>query len=238
MKKLLVNLVEIDAIQSTYSRSEFNEQELERIARQVLSCRGVINPILLKRINLLKFEVLDGHFEYYAAVKAKELDHTFDEVQAIILPEDEAVQAAIIEQYKELRKSKSNGDSYREFFLEIQQTLSQIQTDIHELKTVLQALSQLQADGNNPIKNHITKKVLPPPPLDYSNLIDAMNTLDERALEDKLSYFYKGRYPRTQAKKVIDARCQKPFATVEDLRRIFGKDKLAEMRKNWDKTHP
>jgi ParB family chromosome partitioning protein len=94
--------VPVKKITSSQPRSTFPSEAIEQVANAILKAEGTINPIVLRQISFQEFEVIDGHFEYYAAVRAKELDLAGGEmIDAIVLhPENEA---AILEQIKLLR---------------------------------------------------------------------------------------------------------------------------------------
>lgn len=103
MKKLLPSLVAVKKITSSVPRETFSELELEQVAKLSLEASGLINPMVLRRTSMQSYEVVDGHFEYYAAVKAKELEPMKGEmIPAFLLePENEEV---LLEQVKVLRQ--------------------------------------------------------------------------------------------------------------------------------------
>lgn len=106
MKKLLPSLVAVKKITSSVPRESFSELELEQLAKLSLEASGLINPIVLRRTSMQSYEVVDGHFEYYAAVKAKEREPMKGEmIPAFLLePENEEV---LLEQVKVLRQGGS-----------------------------------------------------------------------------------------------------------------------------------
>ena len=67
-------LVDVKDIVSDVDRSQFNETELEQIADKILATGCLVSPLLLKQTGLMRYEVLERHFEYYAAVRANEKD--------------------------------------------------------------------------------------------------------------------------------------------------------------------
>lgn len=90
MKKISPAIVLIKAIYSSQPRSAFAEIALEQAARLILAIEGVINPIILMRTGVSSYEVINGHFEYYAALKAKEIDAIRGEtINAYILESEE-----------------------------------------------------------------------------------------------------------------------------------------------------
>ncbi len=104
--KLSTSLVAVKKINSTVDRSKFSDDELERTAKLILEAEGIINPLILRRTSLESYEVVDGHFEYYAGAKAREKDPRKGEMIGafIIEPENEEV---LKEQVEVLRKQAS-----------------------------------------------------------------------------------------------------------------------------------
>lgn len=64
--------VDVKEIKSDVPRSDFSEELIEQLADEILECKGILRPLVLKQENLESFVVLDGHLEYYAAVRARE----------------------------------------------------------------------------------------------------------------------------------------------------------------------
>ncbi|MBK1989587.1 hypothetical protein A0J48_018950 [Sphaerospermopsis aphanizomenoides BCCUSP55] len=86
--------MEIDGVTSNIPRSEFDEADLDILADSILESGGILKPLLLKKIGFEKYEVIGGHFEYYAAVRAREKNPNRGEiVNAFIIPaeKDDAV---------------------------------------------------------------------------------------------------------------------------------------------------
>ncbi len=103
MKKLFPSLVAVKRITCTVPRSNFAEADLEKVAQLILELGGLINPIILRRNGMDAYEIVDGDFEYYAAVKAREINPLKGEtIGAFILePENEQL---LLEQVQALRK--------------------------------------------------------------------------------------------------------------------------------------
>ncbi len=102
---LLTSLVEVRTITSKRSRSQFDEQEIEQAARLIVEAEGIINPIVLARTGINSFEVIQGHFEYYAAARAREIDLARAETIAAYIVEEE--NEAITKQIEIFRKPQS-----------------------------------------------------------------------------------------------------------------------------------
>ncbi|MFM7447014.1 MAG: helix-hairpin-helix domain-containing protein [Leptolyngbyaceae cyanobacterium] len=101
--KLKTSLVAVRKVTSGMARSSFDTDEIEKAAHLILGVEGTINPIILRRTSLESYEVVEGHFEYYAAVRAREISLSKGEmIQAIILePENEET---LLKQIDLLRK--------------------------------------------------------------------------------------------------------------------------------------
>jgi hypothetical protein len=65
-------LVDVKDITSDIPRSNFAEADLENLADIILESGGIIRPLVLKAKDAETYTVVDGHFEYYAAVRARE----------------------------------------------------------------------------------------------------------------------------------------------------------------------
>jgi ParB-like nuclease domain len=64
--------VDVKNISSTLPRSMFVDSEIEQLADAILATDGLLRPLILKEIGVEKYTVIEGHREYYAAVRAKE----------------------------------------------------------------------------------------------------------------------------------------------------------------------
>lgn len=81
----------VKEITSNVPRSEFSESDLEQAAQLILKAEGTIKPLIVRTIGWESYEVVDGHFEYYAAVRAKEINPRDGErIGAFIIEGDKA----------------------------------------------------------------------------------------------------------------------------------------------------
>lgn len=68
----------------------FNQSRLEVLANAILTI-GLVRPLIVKQTGLMKYELIAGDFEYYASVRAKELDPRKGEmVNAFVIKDHEA----------------------------------------------------------------------------------------------------------------------------------------------------
>ncbi len=64
--------VDVKSIKSDLPKSNFVESELEQLADLILATDGLLRPLILQESGTGKYKVIEGHREYYAAVRAKE----------------------------------------------------------------------------------------------------------------------------------------------------------------------
>jgi DNA uptake protein ComE-like DNA-binding protein len=98
-----IKFVDIVSVHTSASRSGFSQDEVEKMARNFLLSEGSTKPLIVRRINEEEFDVIEGHLEFYAALRAKEIDDNFEMIQAIIL--DSKNEKAIIEQVNLFKKA-------------------------------------------------------------------------------------------------------------------------------------
>jgi outer membrane biosynthesis protein TonB len=98
--------VDIKDISSDLPRSNFAEADLEQLATLILATDGLIRPLIVKESGAEKYQVVAGHLEYYAALKAKEKNISKAEmVNAFVI--NDKIQASAIEQLQLLTADRS-----------------------------------------------------------------------------------------------------------------------------------
>jgi len=93
--KISHSIVRIKKIESPTAPMEFDEVQLEKAAQLILDMEGVVTPVILRRTKPEKeaYTVIEGHFEYYAAIKAMEIDSRKGKtINAYIVESEEEVQ--------------------------------------------------------------------------------------------------------------------------------------------------
>jgi ParB family chromosome partitioning protein len=133
---LTTSSVDLEGITSSVSRSLFDESELEYLANLFLKSGDTVSPILVREKSPIAFEVLEGHREYYAALKAQELDSRFESIRAYIVPSDR--EESILEQYEYFHSHDGDQDG----------------TGIDQ-KLLVSAIEQSIAKQINPLKSSL-----------------------------------------------------------------------------------
>ncbi|HEW97284.1 MAG: hypothetical protein DRR16_14865 [Candidatus Parabeggiatoa sp. nov. 3] len=74
--KVLPSIVRVPKISCSQPQTDFSEAELDEAARLILEMQGVVMPVILRRTapDSESYTVIDGAFEYYAALRAMEID--------------------------------------------------------------------------------------------------------------------------------------------------------------------
>lgn len=99
--------VDVKSIHSDIPRSEFTEIELDNLAEIILESGGIIQPLILKPSGLETYSIVDGHFEYYAAVRAREKNPRQGEmVNALVI--SPKVENLVLKQVEILRAKDSS----------------------------------------------------------------------------------------------------------------------------------
>jgi hypothetical protein len=106
-------LVDVKSISSDIPRSNFNEDDLEKLADIILESDGIIKPVILKQTGVEEYSVVDGHFEYYVAVRAREKNSRKGEMvnSFIISPKVEDLVLKQIKFLKTIENSQSEINS-------------------------------------------------------------------------------------------------------------------------------
>lgn len=67
-------LVDVVCITGAEPREQFDKDKVEKLANSILESDGLLKPLILKSTGPESFEIIDGHWEYWAAVRAREKD--------------------------------------------------------------------------------------------------------------------------------------------------------------------
>jgi hypothetical protein len=90
MKQISHSVVMVEDIQPSLPRTEFSESDLDKAAQLILKMEGLINPLILQETEVESYTIIEGHFEYYAALRAGEIDPINGEtINAYIIDSDD-----------------------------------------------------------------------------------------------------------------------------------------------------
>jgi ParB family chromosome partitioning protein len=193
--KLATSLVAVKKITSSKPRSIFADDELEQAGRLILDSEGVINPIVVRRTSLQSYEVVDGDFEYYAAVRAREIDPRKGEMIGVFIiePDNEEVLTKQVQLFRAPKAAISSVtavsdgiDESRLNNMESRYTNTESRLTNLELR-LEKRLSEFNEDHKREIKNlnNRLKEIenIIPKPIEP---LEALNTLSLSELTSKL----------------------------------------------------
>ena len=107
MKKISHAIVMVEDIHSSVPRTEFSETDLNEAAQLILKMQGIITPPILLQTGIDSYTVVEGHFEYYAALRAEEIEPLKGETINAYVIESEEEKAAYEQQIEMFRLRKS-----------------------------------------------------------------------------------------------------------------------------------
>lgn len=138
-----IKFVDIVSVHTSASRSGFSQDEVEKLARNFLLSGGSTKPLIVRRINEEEFDVIEGHLEFYAALRAKEIDDNFEMIQAIIL--DSKNEKAVIEQVDLLKEGVNSSPIIPDnnIIERIKNLEDHLSSDINNLKDQLNNQTEL-----------------------------------------------------------------------------------------------
>ncbi len=230
MSKLSTLLVAVRKITSPRPPSEFPQDKIETLAQLILAVEGVINPLVLRRTSLESFEVIAGHLEYYAAVRAREIDSRKGEmINAYVL---ETETEDVLEQQVELLRSVINPSNDSQARLNnLEMRLESRFSELQELQKTLRIELEKRLTE---LENRLPERVEP---------LVAFNEWDADKLSRKLQKV--GGYGKQAIVITEGIINQRPFQSLTDLvarvkikpknrtTRAITEKKMLEIIDNW-----
>jgi hypothetical protein len=81
--------IPVSAITCLTPRSEFPDEAIQSLAESIVATDGLLRPLIVVSLGYLDmreiFQVIDNSLEYWAAVRAKELNPRLEEVNAFLI---------------------------------------------------------------------------------------------------------------------------------------------------------
>ncbi len=171
------SLVDVKDISADIPRSSFSETDLERVAEMILEVGGIIRPLVLKVTGPESYIVVDGDFEYYAAVRAREKNPRKGEMvnAFVISPKSENIVAKQAEalraiEFPEQLKIPPDATNLESRIANIELRLEK---QINELRSEQAQERQRVEDKLKEIESQRTKQIKP---------LEAFNTLSPSEL--------------------------------------------------------
>jgi hypothetical protein len=208
------SLVDVNSITSDVPRSNFVESDLDSLAEMILKGGGIIRPLVVKPTGVETYTVVDGHFEYYGAVRAREKNPREAEmVNAFVISpkvEDLVVKQAVIlkavESYEKLVKPTPDETNLEPRLTNLE---LRFEMQINELRSELAQERQRLDDKLKQIQGQIPKQIQP---------LEAFNTLSPSDLTRRLiSAGFNNKTAVKVAESIEKERNKKQFVSLSDV---------------------
>ncbi|WP_334692569.1 chromosome partitioning protein ParB [Nostoc sp.] len=211
-------MVDVESVTSNVPRSNFQETDLEILADLILESGGILKPLVLKKTGFEQYEVVDGHFEYYSAVRAKEKNPSEgDMVSALIISsENEDVALKQVASLKGINSSiKPVTPQPETTKLEPRLANLELRLEKHFNEFKSEFIQEKQRIDNQfkQLENLIPQKG------EQNNPLNLLNSLDKDELSIKLQRS-RIRGAEKLAKDIFDARRKKSKQQFEDYRDV------------------
>lgn len=196
-------LVEVNSIHSSEPASNFNQAEVDKLARLILEANGLLRPLILKKVGLENYEVISGYLEFHAAVRAKEKDARKAEMVNALVIKTEA-EAAVIQQAQFLGQLSASNSLDSSSQVTVLDSLASNLEDIFTRQ--LQSMTQKLESNFQTISDQIPKQTKP---------IDAFNQLNQIDLARRLmTVGIKGKNLEKILNQILSKR---PFETLPEV---------------------
>ena len=184
-------LIDLQDVVATKERSYFPETDLQNLANLIVAMKGLIRPVILKKIGFERFQIIEGNLEYYACLIAKEKELSLETINAFVV--DKEAENIASQQMQLLCPDKIIDNP-----LELR--MSNLEK---RLETELQAIRE---EYQKEIKR-LEEKIIPPPPPSYKSILELLNTCDYNQLK------------KAGINKTVTGNFQKekPFVSLDDI---------------------
>ncbi|MCF2149588.1 chromosome partitioning protein ParB [Desmonostoc muscorum LEGE 12446] len=211
-------MVDVESVTSNVPRSNFQEADLEILADLILQSGGILKPLVLKKTGFEQYEVVDGHFEYYSAVRAREKNLTEGDMVSALIISSENEDVAL----RQIASLKAIGYSDKPVTPQLETTKLEprlanlelrLEKQFNEFKSEILQERQTTDSKLKQLENLI------PQNSEQSNPLSLLNSLDKDELSRKLQRS-RIRGAEKLAKDIFDARRKKPKQEFEDYRDV------------------
>ena len=184
-------LIDLQDVVATKERSYFPETDLQNLANLIVAMKGLIRPVILKKIGFERFQIIEGNLEYYACLIAKEKELSLETINAFVV-DKEAENIALMQLL------------YRDKIIDnpLELRMSNLEK---RLETQLQAIRE---EYQKEIKR--LEEKIPPPPPSSKSILELLNTCDANQLK-------KGGILPASVNDFLKKRSEKPFDSLEDI---------------------
>jgi DNA uptake protein ComE-like DNA-binding protein len=212
-------LIDLQDVVATKERSYFPETDLHNLANLIVAMKGLMRPVILKKIGFERFQIIEGNLEYYACLIAKEKERSLETINAFVV--DKEAENIALQQIQLLSPSPGLITTSEKIDNPLELRMSNLEK---RLETQLQAIRE---EYQKEIKRLEEKIIIlpPPPPPASKSILELLNTCDANQLK-------KAGIPPASVNDFLKKRSEKPFDSVEDIQRGvtgIGQVRLAKL---------
>jgi hypothetical protein len=230
---LLTSIIDLDSIHVDSVSAPFQPEdkatEIEALAHTIVELGGLIEIPLVRTVQIDEYELVSGHLEYYAFLKARELDSNLpDRITVFILkPKLERAMLKQHEVSQAVRRLESSHPSEPE--------VGSSSLDVSNLGSRIDVSSKQLAAAIQQLKSEIIAAIDAKLPQPLSPL-EAFNRIDEPAVQEQV--FRKLEFlNQRKARKIIErihehkkAHSKSEFKKFRDVLDILEKGTLSEKK--------
>ncbi len=228
--KLLTSIIDIDSIhvkESSFSLED-NHTQIEALANTIIDLGGLVNVPIVEEISLDEYELISGHLEYYAYLRAIQINSSLPDRLAVFISNKKnkkaiSKQLEILETIENTQQdiTVSAVPKNSELDLQIKNLESSVK---HNNQAILTEIKKTKIELLTKIENSLPKPI---PPLDAFNRIlePEIAVLVQRKLE--FLGASKANKVVSQLQEISKGKNHKPFESFAEITGI-----LREKQKN------
>ena len=198
-------LIDLQDVVATKERSYFPETDLHNLANLIVAMKGLMRPVILKKIGFERFQIIEGNLEYYACLIAKEKERSLETINAFVV--DKEAENIALQQIQLLSPSPG-------LITTPEKTDNPLELRVNNLEKRLEThLQAIREEYQKEIKRLEEKIIIsPPPPASppSKSILELLNTCDANQLK-------KGGIPPASVNDFLKKRSEKPFNSLEDV---------------------
>ncbi|MCZ8359262.1 MAG: chromosome partitioning protein ParB [Microcystis sp. LE19-388.1G] len=196
-------LIDLQDVVATKERSYFPETDLHNLANLIVAMKGLMRPVILKKIGFERFQIIEGNLEYYACLIAKEKERSLETINAFVV--DKEAENIALQQIQLLSPFPGLITTPEKTDNPLELRMSNLEK---RLETQLQAIRE---EYQKEIKKLEEKIIIsPPPPPPSKSILELLNTCDANQLK-------KAGIPPASVNDFLKKRSEKPFDSLEDI---------------------